>query len=198
MTIALLLPLLVAQLETEPEAFDGVRWDASGAVPAVLGIEPGRDALETVRRALGEAPRVEGRPDTRDLPPVRLCYVAADGGDPTVLFFDAQYDARGEVVEAWVLADAAPPEVTTCAVSPRVWHGLEVSNGLRLGMSRGEVVARVGPPTEQLGGTASWERWTGRLDPNGRGWDGYEGMRLLFHGERLVAIEAFRAEWRRL
>jgi hypothetical protein len=133
------------------------------------------------------------------VPPVRLCYLTADGGDATVLLFDAQYDARGEVVEAYLLAETAPPEVegAACAVSARVWRGLAVSNGLRLGMSRAEVVARMGPPTERIGGTLAWERWTGRLEPGGDGFDGYEGMRLLFAGERLVAIEVFRAEWRR-
>lgn len=207
--IALLLPLALAQLDpaalSDPdlapahEEVPELRWDAEGAVPAVLGVVPGRDALEAVRRAIGEATRVEGSSGAGDGPPVRLCYVPADGGDATVLLFDAQYDARGEVVEAYVLADAAPPEVqgTPCAVSRRVWRGLALSNGLRLGMTRAEVVARMGPPTGGAGGELSWERWTGRLDPNGVGLDGYEGMRLLFVRERLTAIEVFRAEWRR-
>jgi hypothetical protein len=205
--IALLLPLVLAQLEPAfpeihpppDEEVPELRWDALGAVPEVLGVVPGRHALEAVRRALGDAPRVEGSPAARDVPPVRLCYLPADGGDATVLLFDAQYDARGEVVEAYLLAETAPPEVegAACAVSARVWRGLAVSNGLRLGMSRAEVVARMGPPTERIGGTLAWERWTGRLEPGGDGFDGYEGMRLLFAGERLVAIEVFRAEWRR-
>jgi hypothetical protein len=205
--IALLLPLVLAQLEPAlpdgdapaDEEVPGIRWDASGAVPEVLGVVPGRHTLEAVRRALGDAPRVEGSPTARDVPPVRLCYLPADGGDATVLLFDAQYDARGELVEAYLLADTAPPEVegAPCGLSARVWRGLTLSNGLRLGMSREEVVARMGPPTERNGGALAWERWTGRLEPSGAGWDGYEGMRLLFVAERLVAIEVFRAEWRR-
>jgi hypothetical protein len=206
MMIALLLPLALAQLDPAvPDAdpgeieVPGLRWDTADAVPAVLGLVPGHAELEAVRRAIGDAPRVEGSPSARDAPPVRLCYVPVDGGDSTVLLFDAQYDARGEVVEAYLLADAAPPEVqgTPCAVSGRVWRGLTLSNGLRLGMTRAEVVARMGPPTERAGGSLAWERWTGRLDPNGVGVDGYEGMRLLFASERLTAIEVFRAEWRR-
>jgi hypothetical protein len=205
--IAFLLPLVVAQLapahpNDDPPAgaeAAGIQWDASGAVPEVLGVVPGRHTLEAVRSALGDAPRVEGSPTARDVPPVRLCYLPADGGDATVLLFDAQYDARGELVEAYLLADTAPPEVegAPCGLSARVWRGLALSNGLRLGMSRDEVVARMGAPTERIGGALAWERWTGRLEPSGAGWDGYEGMRLLFVAGRLVAIEVFRAEWRR-
>lgn len=206
MTLALLLSLAVAQLEPpllpdDPPAEEGtaLTWDAAGAVPTVLGVVPGSSGLDAVRAAAGDAPRVEGSPGARDAPPVRLCYVPEDGGDATVLLFDAQYDARGEIVEAWLLAEAAPPEArgAPCAASARVWHGLAPSNGLRLGMARDEVVARFGPPTSRTGAELAWERWTGRLDANGTGWDGYEGMRLVFVRGRLASIEAFRAEWRR-
>lgn len=205
--IALVLSLALAQLDpaTFPEEADALddapalRWDASGAVPSALGLVPGLSGLDAVRSAAGDAPRVEGRPADRDAPPVRLCYVSADGGDPTVLLFDAQYDARGEVVEAYLLAEAAPPEVqgTPCGASARVWHGLALSNGLRLGLGREAVIARFGPPTSQAGAELAWERWTGRLDASGTGWDGYEGMRLLFVAGRLSSVEVFRAEWRR-
>lgn len=176
-----------------------VRWDASGAVPAVLGLEPGRASLDDVRRAAGEAPRLEGDPGARDAPPVRLCYVPQDGGDATALLFDAQYDARGERVEAYVLADGLPPEVrgAPCAPSAPVHRGLALSNGMRLGMSPAEAIACAGPPTGRSGAELAWERWTGRAGPDGVAYDGYEGMRLVFVADRLISAEAFRAEWRR-
>src|SRR5438552_5834618 len=131
--------------------------------PSMMGIEPLRTNVAEADRILGIAPRAK-ESDGGDSGPVVMCYssIARD------VFLLVQSDAAGgygDVVTGFVLTEREPKlrPVTSrvvgsnlCRESALVSRGLELSNGLRLGMSQAEVVTLLGPPTSTRGATLTY------------------------------------------
>jgi hypothetical protein len=105
----------------------------------VLGITLGTSEVTDLERVLGpgtsrETPEHEG---------LVTCY-CSPGSDRTVLEFDSWV---GTIVE-FRFFQGSPQMVSRCAKSRFVSNSLATASGLRLGMSRSQIMALLGTPTE--------------------------------------------------
>lgn len=140
--------------------------------PSIIGIEPLRTNVAEAGRILGIAPWAR-ESDGSESSPVVMCYssIARDA------FLLVQSGAAGGYgkhdVTGFVLTEREPKlravtrstdrssravSSNLCRESALVSRGLELSNGLRLGMSQAEVVALIGPPTSTRGATLMYRR----------------------------------------
>ena len=167
--------------------------------PSMMGIEPLRTNVAEADRILGIAPRAK-ESDGGDSGPVVMCYssIARD------VFLLVQSDAAGgygDVVTGFVLTEREPKlrPVTSrvvgsnlCRESALVSRGLELSNGLRLGMSQAEVVTLLGPPTSTRGATLTYRRDDRASLP--RRWHWLKGGRRIAAGRlRVYAVRVERS-----
>jgi len=130
-----------------------------------MGIEPLKTNVAETDRILGIAPRAK-EPEGGDSGPVVMCYFSTARD----VFLLVQSDAAGgygDVVTGFAVTEREPKlrplgslvvGSNLCRQSALVSHGLQLSNGLRLGMSRAEVVRLLGPPTSTRGATLTYRR----------------------------------------
>lgn len=111
----------------------------------ILNLTLRETKLEGARRSLGPATIVTGRGEGE---PRELCYRSAAAGDETVLVLEADAMGGWETITGFRLLRAsalADPE--KCLASAKLHLGIATRGGVRLGLSRREVVKLLGEPT---------------------------------------------------
>ncbi len=164
----------------------------------ILGITLGKTDEADLARILGSAPSVQAKEPEESV----RCYVSS-GADKTVL---EVRDWVGTVVEFRLLEGPARTE-GNCATTPRVSNLLATGNGLKLGMSRGEVIRLLGKPTKTRKGAYIYEssferpltaeegqRAQRSYHEPPRVVEVYEKIELRFKGPIVVLVDAVRSE----
>lgn len=114
----------------------------------VLGIRLGDSEIGDVERILGSAPVRQAT----HIEEGSSCY-ASRANDRTVLEFD---NWLTNVVE-FRFYQGSTQSLSQCAKSSLVSNSLSTASGLRLGMSRSEVLALLGPPSKMQGDDLIYE-----------------------------------------
>jgi hypothetical protein len=114
----------------------------------VLGIRLGGSEIGDVERILGPAPVRQAI----HIEEASRCY-ASRANDWTILEFD---NWLTNVVE-FRIYQGSPQSINQCAKSSLVSNSLSTASGLKLGMSRREVVALLGPPSKMEGDDLIYE-----------------------------------------
>ncbi len=164
----------------------------------ILGIILGKSDEADLARILRPAPPVQASEPEEAI----RCYVSS-GAHKTVL---EVWDWAGTVVEFRLLEGPAQA-VEKCAPTPHVSNLLATESGLKLGMSRGEVIRLLGRPTKTRKGAyiyqSSFERpLTAEEDQRARRSyhkpprvvEVYEKVELKLSGSRVVLIDCVRSE----
>lgn len=136
-------------------AMDGepVPTELDPAQRTMLGVTVGKDSLSEAHDKIGKAKRTQiGEGTCRE---TILCYTSSRASDPTKLLFsaNADYSLRGEITSVQFTsdefvgpcADARSENVAACAPSMRIGASLRTSGGLKLGMTKDQVRALLGP-----------------------------------------------------
>ncbi len=165
---------------------DGEAPNAEDAMtPGLPGIEPGFTRTETVGQLWGDAETFKCAGDESC-----RCY-ADDSRSVFVVIRSGVAGGFGRTVTAISIAEADEfhgPKRRCTAVS-RLGPSARLSNGLRLGMSRGEVIGILGPPKEESGGRLRYERRAERrLTPG-------EVSRLRAEGATLGEKDTVYSDW---
>ncbi len=164
----------------------------------ILGITLGQTDEADLARILGPAQAVQ----TKDPEEAVRCYVSS-GADKTVL--EVQ-DWVGTVVEFRLFQDPART-LGNCAATPRVSNLVATGSGLKLGMSRGEVIRLIGKPTKDRKEVYIYESSFERpltVEEEQRAKrsyhkppclvEVYEKIELRFQGPNVVFVDAVRSE----
>lgn len=174
--------------------------------PSLLGIKPGFTRMARVRQMWGDAAKYRcGEHEWC------WCYVDRPKSAFVVIGSGAM-GGFGRIVAAVTIAEAkafqGPSQV--CTVVSTLSASMRLSNGLRLGMSRREVVGSLGPPSEEAGGQLRYERMVegkltreevARLRAAGAAlsdidstYTDWTGLTVQIVGERVVSITAERVQ----
>jgi hypothetical protein len=202
--------LLPAAVFATPE--DRARGEeVSKAHITVLGLTIGRDTLKDAAERLGPAKVFQSGP--AGAASFRICYTSTDERDSTKVVFEAgPQSLRREITSIRIIrGDVVYRDAARCAKSPLVSSDAGTLSGLRLGMTRQALKARLGEPTEESKKTLEYEFHTRRrlskaevrrLAPT---WpyvrkypyfDVYSSVVARFHEGRLVRLVLSRIETR--
>jgi hypothetical protein len=118
----------------------------------ILGIRLGTSTIEDLTQTLGQAPAMKAKDPENSL----VCY-ASSGPDRTVLEFENWTDP----IE-FRLFKGSPELVKECLPTDGVSASISTTSGLRLGLTRDQVVAILGQPQKIRAGHWSYESSTVR------------------------------------
>jgi hypothetical protein len=118
--------------------------DLDDANLMILGVTLGKHSLTEIQAKLGPTEVFQGRAESHS--GEIICYRSGGKRDQTFLIFE-----QGEVHNAFrLLTEQAGFEGKhKCKSSPLVSHDVRTMSGLKLGLSKREVVSILGPPTEK-------------------------------------------------
>lgn len=122
--------------------------------PSLLGIRPGFTKMAKVRQMWGEAGKY--RCDEHE-----WCWCYVDEAKSVVAVIGSgPAGGLGRTVTTVTIAEAKAFQGPShmCTKVSTLSASIRLSNGLRLGMSRGEVGGILGPPSEEAGGELRYER----------------------------------------
>lgn len=174
--------------------------------PSLLGIEPGFTKMARVRQMWGDAAKYRCEEH-------ESCWCYTDWAKGVVVVIGSGATGGfGRIVAAVTIAEAkafqGPSQM--CTAVSTLSASMRLSNGLRLGMSRREVVGILGPPSEEAGGHLRYERMVegkltreevARLRAAGAALSDIDttytdgmGLTVQIVGERVVSITAERVQ----
>ena len=113
----------------------------------VLGIRLGTSTVGDIKQILGPAPENRSQDPENSI----ICYASRES-DRTILEFENWTDPM-----EFRLFRGSPEEVKRCALSDHVSASVSTASGLRLALSRSQVLALLGQPTKVQGSHLLYE-----------------------------------------